>query len=221
MKKLFGVFLMVLIVFVGTEALAQGKSKIKISNRKVEDLVQQIKDNPNAEVLYLFRNGLDSIPEEIGLLKNLKELTVSSNNITYVPPVIGELTNLEKISLKSNKIKNIPSSFGNLKNLKDLELDNNEIVVLPETICDLENLETLSVTNNKLTHLPNHLQELPASMAELESLVELNVAGSGQMIVVPNMENCRRLEKIYIDRTIMFDGSYDPFRIPRLQVIVL
>ncbi|MCR5036711.1 MAG: leucine-rich repeat domain-containing protein [Bacteroidales bacterium] len=191
MKKLLSVFLMVSMVFVGTEMFAQGKSKIKISNGSAQDLVQQIKENPNAEELYLFRNGLDSIPEEVGMLKNLKELTVSSNRVTYVPPVICTLTNLEKISLKNNNIKQLPAEIGNLKNLTELDLDGNE------------------------------LEELPASIANLTELVELNITGSGPMLVVPNMGNCHNLETLFIDSSTLFDESFSPRSLPRLEVRVL
>ncbi len=224
------------LLVVGT-ADAQGKKKIRICYRNAKHLVQKIEANPNAETLYLFRNGLDSLPEEIGQLKHLKKLVVSSNNLKYIPPVIGELAELEEISFKNNDIGALPPEIGQLKNLKRLELDHNRLETLPDELCELKNLEYLSLTHNALHHLPtdigdlesleffyigtNLLQELPLSIAQLTNLIELNVANSGGLLVIPDLRNCQSLERLYIDSTTLFDVSFNPRVISRLEIYMV
>ena len=133
MRKPVIVLILAALMLVGGNAQAQGKKEIRFNGGKADQLIQMIKDNPEAETLYLFRNGLDSLPEEIGQLKHLKKLVVSSNNLTYVPAVIGELTELEHISFKNNEITALPAEIGQLKNLKELELDHNTITVAPSS----------------------------------------------------------------------------------------
>ena len=237
MKKTTIILFLAALMLIGGNVQAQGKKKIRITYRSAKRLVDKIEANPNAETLYLFRNGLDSLPEEIGQLKHLKKLVVSSNRLTYIPPVIGELTELEYISFKHNDIKALPPEIGQLKNLKHLELDYNDLQTLPDELCELKNLEYLSVTHNALHHLPNDigklesleffyigtnlLQELPVGLAQLTNLVELNVAGSGGLLVVPNLRNCQRLERLYIDSTTLFDASFNPRTISRLEIYMV
>ena len=67
----------------------------------------------------------------------------------------------------------------------------------------------------------NLLQELPVGLAQLTNLVELNVAGSGGLLVIPNMRDCRRLERLYIDSTTLFDASFNPRTISRLEIYMV
>jgi hypothetical protein len=58
-------------------------------------------------------------------------------------------------------------------------------------------------------------------LAQLTELVELNVAGSGGMLVIPDLSNCRRLERLYIDSTTLIDASFNPRTIPHLEVYMV
>ena len=77
MRQTFIILITAALLLVGGNAQAQGKKKIRISYRNANQLVEKIKANPNAETLYLFRNGLDSLPEEIGQLKHRELVTAS------------------------------------------------------------------------------------------------------------------------------------------------
>lgn len=219
------------------DAVAQRGKRIRISNRKAKNLVQMIKANPQIETLYLFRNGLDSLPGEIGELKHLKRLVVSSNRLSYIPPVIGNLTNLEEISFKHNRITSLPPEIGKLINLKELYLDYNQLDSLPKEIGNLKDLEILGITNNKLIYLPdeigglrsleflyigtNLLHELPASLGNLTNLIELNIANSGGLLQIPeSIENCHHLERLYVDQTTLFPFSFNRIN-PRLEIIIV
>ena len=80
------------------------------------------------------------LPESIGTLKNLKELTLSFNHLKELPESIGNLLNLEILDLRHTKLVKLPESIGNLINLEDLYLDGNKISKLPESIGNLTNL---------------------------------------------------------------------------------
>lgn len=124
MKKLHIILILALLMLVSGNAQAQGRKKIRIMYRKARHLVEKIEANPNAETLYLFRNGLDSLPEEIGQLKHLKKLVVSSNRLTYIPPVIGELTELKELNVAgSGGLLVIPNMI-NCQMLERLYIDN-------------------------------------------------------------------------------------------------
>ena len=76
MKKTISFVLLFVFLICSTSVSAQGRKRIRIIYRNAKHLVEKIKANPNAETLYLFRNGLDSLPDEIGQLKNLKKLVL-------------------------------------------------------------------------------------------------------------------------------------------------
>ena len=100
-----------------------------------------------------------------------------------------------------------------MKNLEQLSVTRNELRHLPNNIGQLESLEFLNVNHNKL-------QDLPVSLAQLTNLVELDVANNAGTLVIPNMSECSRLERIYVDSFTMIDDSYNP-RGNRVEIIVV
>lgn len=91
---------------------------------------------------------LTHLPPEIGLLTELRSLTICFTHLEEVPPEIGNLTKLRKLSLIENRLKRLPDEIGELTALKFLKLDGNPLQELPPSIGRLK-LEILS--------LPQHL----------------------------------------------------------------
>ena len=79
------------------------------------------------------------LPESIGQLINLQELSSSGNQITELPESIGQLINLQQLSLSDNQITELPESIGQLSNLQDLWVNDNKITKLPESLGQLVN----------------------------------------------------------------------------------
>jgi CCR4-NOT transcription complex subunit 6 len=77
--------------------------------------------------LYLNNNRLQTIPPEIGQLRNLAHLDLSLNQISTLPPEMGMLINLRSLLLVDNKIEVIPYELGNLFALDMLAIEGNPL----------------------------------------------------------------------------------------------
>ena len=84
---------------------------------------------------------------------HITKLYLKEYLLPILPDSIGDLTFLEELSLKGNWLEKLPESFGKLRNLKNLYIYNNHLAQLPEDIGDLKNLEALDLRHNKLTKL--------------------------------------------------------------------
>ena len=105
-----------------------------------------------------------TIPNEIGYLTNLTNLSISNNYLTGgIPSWIGNLPNLERLFLHNNQLTGpIPSSIGNLTNLEYLNFGGNDFTgTLPPEIGNLTNLQWLYFNGNQLTgQIPQEVCEL-------------------------------------------------------------
>ncbi|UZE95503.1 leucine-rich repeat-containing protein kinase family protein [Alkalimarinus alittae] len=135
------------------------------------------------EVLDLSNNQLDSLPADLGRLKNLKILFLSNNKFKHLPAELAGCPELEMIGFKANQIKRVPEdclptktrwliltenqierlpeSMGRLHRLKKLALAGNQLTSLPDSMADCQNLELVRLSANQLTHLPDWLFQLP------------------------------------------------------------
>ncbi len=77
--------------------------------------------------LDLVYNQLETLPPQIGQLKNLEHLDVSFNQLTELPEEIGMLTNLKKLLLFSNHIQTLCYELGFLFNLEVLGVYGNPL----------------------------------------------------------------------------------------------
>ncbi|WP_334055897.1 leucine-rich repeat domain-containing protein [Polaribacter sp. P097] len=137
------------------------------------DLPEDLGDLIDLEELTLYNNQLTKLPNSIGNLNKLTELRLENNDLTTLPSSIGNLSSLEHLLLRNNAIETLPSSIGNLSNLKVLDLYTNRLTGLPDEIGNLSNLEGLFLTrqgfteNNIFTYT---LTSLPATVNNLTSL---------------------------------------------------
>ena len=124
------------------------------------------------------------IPNEIGYMTNLKNLTIMNNNqITgNIPTEIGNLTKLESLVFVNNKQMSgeIPSEIGNLINLEDLQLQGNQLTgSIPSNIGSLTTLTSLTLSGNQLTG------EIPSEIGYLTNLQNLRLQDNLLTGVIP------------------------------------
>src|SRR5690606_31191979 len=111
--------------------------------------------------LFLTKNKINCLPENLVKLKSLSQLHLANNNIHNLE--IGFLPNLQLLDLSNNYIKNI-CQIGLLTNLETLEISNNEIEKIPKELEYLINLQKLNLSNNLIKNID----------IEIKSLINLN-----------------------------------------------
>lgn len=122
----------------------------------------------NSTSLDLSSKRILVLPNEIGLLKELKELNLKSNLLHNLPNEIGQLTNLKILNLESNELSNLPVEIGKLINLEKLNISTNDISCFPNSISNLVNLKELDFSiNKKIEKLPDGIDNL----VNLEKLI--------------------------------------------------
>jgi Leucine-rich repeat (LRR) protein len=156
----------------------------------------------NLEYLNLNFTIINSVPDNIGQLKKLKELDIEFLNqgasISTLPGTFGQLENLEVLNLAASGIQRLPDSFGQLKKLRRCDIGANNVQYVPESIGNCSNLQFLDiVTQNgivssisKLTKLRflrwlsgASTSSLPSDIGNMVSLDTLELQANG----IPNL----------------------------------
>ncbi len=120
------------------------------------DLVELYK----SEVFMEINKEFKSLPKEIGILKNVKDMYLTNSKLTTLPGEIGQLKNLEKLYIPRNQIETLPVEMKNLINLKNLGLNYNNLTHIPEIIFEIPNLEELILSSNKIKVIPRDILKL-------------------------------------------------------------
>ncbi len=136
-----------------------------------------VDDEGRVTSIVLTSNGLrGSLSGEIAKLERLEKLHINGAvfNDSSIPEELGELTELRELSLKQCGLTGeIPESLGNLKKLVILDLENNLLEgSIPDCIGKLTNLKKISLLLNKLTGT------IPSSFSNLVKLEEVRLASN-------------------------------------------
>ncbi|CAH8264420.1 unnamed protein product [Arabidopsis lyrata] len=101
-------------------------------------------------LVYRSRSLTGTISPVIGMLSELKELTLSNNQLVNAVPVdILSCKQLEVLDLRKNRFSGqIPGNFSSLSRLRILDLSSNKFSGNLNFLKNLRNLENLSVANN-------------------------------------------------------------------------
>ena len=105
---------------------------------------------PPLRHLCLDFNSISIVPNEIGLLHHLTELSLAGNLITALPPAFYTLSSLSFVNLGSNHITHLSSAISNLKQLSHLYLPSNRLTSLPPSLRRCERLQHLSLAENRI-----------------------------------------------------------------------
>ena len=190
---------------------------------KFERLPDNLGNAESVEELDVSGTAIRHMPSSIGLLKNLKRLSLegckglsSSNKSWYelIPfyskpispnhvglcPLLG-LCSLIWLNLSDCNLKAIPNDIGSLFSLEYLNLDGNKFVCLPESIGQLSNLKWMGVSNCMSLR---SLSKLPSN---IEMIVAINCIS---LEVLPDLLKPNDLLKLYLENCCLHCVSFAP-----------
>jgi leucine-rich repeat protein SHOC2 len=163
-----------------------------IGNRKMTSFATNLSGLSNLKILDLEESELPSIPDSIGGLKNLETLNLKQNKITSISEEIKQCSQLKNLNLQQNALLDkLPEAIGGLTKLESFNLYQCKMIqVLPKSISNLSNLKILDLSFTLIS-------ELPDSIYELKSLVELKLFELPIIKLSPAIKNLENLE--YLD----------------------
>ena len=192
MKKIFGIFVLLLLM-VCNNSRSQGlKKDSEINFQKNESCKKLSKFDVNSEKIELKNSNLTEI-NCISNYKNVKELDLRWNKIKDMTP-LENLKKLEVLKINFNQIENIKPLL-NLTNLKELRIHNNKI----NDIRGIEKLTKLEHLDVSFNPLKNGVEEI----SRLKNLKRLELREIPKEIVDYVYENYRNFmipEKIFIEQ---------------------
>lgn len=96
---------------------------------------------------------LTSLPDQIKVFQNLKELNLRGNELVEFPEILTRLPNLRKLNLSHNFLRRLPRSIAKLRQLEEIHLDHNQLEEIPVGIAGLNRLRTIDLSHNAISSL--------------------------------------------------------------------
>ena len=103
---------------------------------------------------------LKALPEGIGNLSKLRELTINGASLKQLPQSIGQLKALEHLFINRCMLESIPESIWQMPVAKYVHFSDNQLTELPESI-NMPALQSLDLTKNGFKTLPQSLALQP------------------------------------------------------------
>lgn len=110
---------------------------------------------------------LKRLPDSMGGMRALHRLTLTHTKLTRLPDDLGQLGALRELWANSANLGSVPESIGDCAALTILDLSSNRISSVPESITRLSKLRELSLNDNPITHIPDGLSALPLRIVRL------------------------------------------------------
>lgn len=150
----------------------EGDRALLLSEHKLTDITgistMQVNDDgvvkPIAEVksllIYLNRNQLTRIPEEVGTMHNVRFFYAEHNPLSALPDVFTKMKALEGIYFGDCKFTEIPPFVFTMTKLKKLRFSGNRITELPDTIGHLAELRHFNISQKRIARIPESMAKL-------------------------------------------------------------
>jgi Leucine-rich repeat (LRR) protein len=147
------------------------------------------------QTLTIIECNITRLPEELGLLKKLKQIRLSRcYRLRLLPESLGQLAGLNMLAISECPLIVLPNSIGSLSSLRSLSLYACELLTrLPESLGQLTALRTLDITSSAA------LTSLPASLRQLTALEHLTITDCTFLAELPETISYLSLSQLTVN----------------------
>lgn len=215
----------------------QYKEQVKhlnLQNQNLGILPDKVLEFSQLEILDISNNQINSLPNELANLKNIKEVFINKNNFGEFPLVITQLSGLKVLNVGYNPINVLPKEItnltvleklvieamppsfvlnpeiGQLSQLKELYILASYVTELPFDFLNLKNLEVLCLNNNQL-------QLLDASVYTLSNLNYLSFGQNKISQISPAISHLKQLTYLGIFDNPINDLPQEVYKLAQLE----
>ncbi|XP_053610117.1 protein flightless-1 [Plodia interpunctella] len=179
-----------------------GLQWLRLDKTNLNDIPEELGKLMKLENLSLKKNSLEKLFGELTELKCLRSLNVRHNKVksSGIPPELFHLEELTTLDLSHNRLKEVPDGLDKAKSLLVLNLSHNKIEAIPPTLfVQLTDLLFLDLSNNLLETLPPQTRRL----ANLQTLIlNDNPLGLFQLRQLPSLQSLETLHMRNTQRTV-------------------
>jgi len=125
-----------------------------LNKNQIAVIPDEIAALKNVVFIYFNHNQLSALPSILTEMDSLVGMYFSANQFTEIPPFVFGMTRLKKLQFSENRIRVLPAEVGNLKELRHLNMSHNQIAVIPDTAARLTRLRVCDLSDNCITALP-------------------------------------------------------------------
>jgi internalin A len=136
--------------------MSERRDRLEYRDLELDELLSRAEHEQWA-TLDLSDRGLETLPESLFRLVQLRRLNLSRNLLEALPAEIGKLTALRWLDLSSNEVTELPAAIANLTELRGIDISDNELEALPESLFHCAQLRLLRLNFNPLLELPQTL----------------------------------------------------------------
>ncbi|XP_072949414.1 protein flightless-1 [Epargyreus clarus] len=161
--------------------------------------------------LRLDKTNLSDIPEELGKLMKLENLSLKRNNLEKLFGELTELKCLRSLNVRHNKVKSsgIPAELFRLEELTTLDLSHNRLKEVPEGLEKAKSLLVLNLSHNKIESIP------PTLFVQLTDLLFLDLSNNLLETLPPQTRRLANLQTLILNDNPL--GLFQLRQLPSLQ----
>jgi len=157
--------------------------------------------------------SFDNLERALATPQSVTSLSIKDNStLKHLPTKLGSLANLEELEISClENLEELPAEIGQLKKLEKLIIDNGNgcemTITIPASIGELGNLKVLRLYGalgpkegeSKTAITTSETKALPATIAKLQNLEELDLGRNSLSSIPPEIANLKKLEKLELD----------------------